>query len=482
MKKIWNILFCAAFLLMLLIPLCLTDFRTDVVSEIDNRRLTEFPVLGEGDFSEGMEDYVSDRIGGRNLMIRAYAQLNDKLFHELTHPTYTYGQDGYIFFNMHDNIPYGDYHRTYAEMVAKLQEYCQERGIRFYFLFEPEKISVYRRYLPEGVNYEDEWVDTMLDYMDQLGVNCMDNTEVLIQRSQTEQVFNRQYDAGHWNELGCFYGTNTLLARIHEDIPEVTELTMDLFDITTDVAATLPNSEFVVNEEIPRFHTKTPYENIADAYRSELDQNPSYPYFHYLVNQSEGAEELPRMLVFQGSYYNSRPQYLINDASEYIAIHNYQNVLNIDEYCNIFQPDVVILEVAEYTLMDRYFDSAVMAAMDLNPALADTALPLEEQVTAALADTVQLPETTELSVEDGSAIDRAVLDRLFPESRYGWLVSDTGIYDLRRNEDGYYEACVNRGALDGDVTLVVEEMDGSRYRIPLTVTHWEDIELTSDGQ
>ncbi|MEI3142027.1 MAG: hypothetical protein V8S77_01980 [Oscillospiraceae bacterium] len=68
---------------------------------------------------------------------------------------------------------------------------------------------------------------------------------------------------------------------------------MDLFDITTDVAATLPNSEFVVNEEIPRFHTKTPYENIADAYRSELDQNPSYPYFHYLVNQSEGAEELP---------------------------------------------------------------------------------------------------------------------------------------------------------------------------------------------
>ena len=95
---------------------------------------------------------------------------------------------------------------------------------------------------------------------------------------------------------------------------------------------------------------------------------------------------------------------------------------------------------------------------------------------------MQLPETTELSVEDGSAIDRAVLDRLFPESRYGWLVSDTGIYDLRRNEDGYYEACVSRGALDGDVTLVVEEMDGSRYRIPLTVTHWEDIEFTSDGQ
>ncbi|MEI3142028.1 MAG: hypothetical protein V8S77_01985 [Oscillospiraceae bacterium] len=35
-------------------------------------------------------------------------------------------------------------------------------------------------------------------------------------------MFNRQYDAGHWNELGCFYGTKHLLARIHEDIPEVT--------------------------------------------------------------------------------------------------------------------------------------------------------------------------------------------------------------------------------------------------------------------
>ncbi|MEI3142026.1 MAG: hypothetical protein V8S77_01975 [Oscillospiraceae bacterium] len=61
-------------------------------------------------------------------------------------------------------------------------------------------------------------------------------------------------------------------------------------------------------------------------------------------------------------------------------------------------------------------------------------------------------------------------------------MSDPSIYDLRRDEDGDDEACVSRGALDGDVTLAVEEMDGSRYRIPLTVTHWEDIWLTSDGQ
>ena len=39
---------------------------------------------------------------------------------------------------------------------------------------------------------------------------------------------------------------------------------------------------------------------------------------------------------------------------EYIGVHDYQNVLNLDYYFNIFQPSIVF-EVAEYTFSDSYF-------------------------------------------------------------------------------------------------------------------------------
>lgn len=44
-----------------------------------------------------------------------------------------------------------------------------------------------------------------------------------------------------------------------------------------------------------------------------------------------------------------------NSFGEYIAVHNYENVINMEYYFEMFQPDCVIFEVAEYAVSNAFF-------------------------------------------------------------------------------------------------------------------------------
>ncbi|MEG0826055.1 MAG: hypothetical protein RR404_01155 [Bacilli bacterium] len=45
---------------------------------------------------------------------------------------------------------------------------------------------------------------------------------------------------------------------------------------------------------------------------------------------------MPKVLVYQGSYLNGRYKYFESNFKEYIAVHNYDNIINFDYYFNIF--------------------------------------------------------------------------------------------------------------------------------------------------
>lgn len=470
MKKYVNIIYIAIFLALLIIPVVTLNNTPNYVSEIDNRQLVEFPKLGVNDFTSGFEAYLQDRIGGRNQMVNAYAVLNDRVTGELEHPSYTYGKDGYVFFKIHNNITYNDYHKTFAETVLKLQQYCEDRGVNFYLLFDPEKISVYRRYLPEGVNYDDSWVGELLSYMAELGVHYVDNTEYLTKLSYTENVFNVQYDAGHWNDLGCFYATNQLFKRIHEDIPAVTEMDKDIFNIGNGIAETLPVSEFKINEEVPVFSLKQPYEDITEEYAGEVDIDPRYPHFHYIINMAEGAESLPKALFFQGSYYNRGPQFFVNGTSECIGVHNYQNALNIDYYFNIFKPELVVLDIAEYTISTSYFDYDTMRSLCLNPALFDYSADIPSQIAELKSNTPAKTDAVSASIKHGMKIDRISVASGLENAEFAYALFDDSVIDLKRNADGSFYADVLGGEDCSSACLYVVCENGESYIQPLSLT------------
>ena len=107
-------------------------------------------------------------------------------------------------------------------MVKSIQDYCDERGVPFLFVFEPAKPAIYTDKLADGINYDREWVDLFFSELDKRGVNYLDNTETLRRaREEGVEVFNRKYDANHWNDLGAFYGTQKILERLSSVFPSL---------------------------------------------------------------------------------------------------------------------------------------------------------------------------------------------------------------------------------------------------------------------
>lgn len=436
--RILRITAAVLFAVIILTPLLTFNFEENAVSLIDNRELTKNPFssASSGDLTVNIQSYVNDRIGLRDNMILAYTVLHDKLFNMMEHPTYIYGRDGYIFGrSVNTNHTYSEYHEAFADMIAMIQEYCENRNVPFLFVFTPAKYSVLTEYLPAGINYDRSWVDSFFEALDERGVRYLDNTKTLREKTdEGEAVFNQKYDANHWNDLGAFYGTNAILRELKKDIPAIHINDPDELTISETLKTSLPVSEFPIHEMVPEITvTSQANSDETDVYKSELELHPSYTSFGYYRNEERMSEGAPRALVFQGSYLNNFGQkYFANAFGEYIHVHDYQNITDFAYYFNIFEPECVIFEVAEYTFSEGYFSYNKMTAMDLNPVLADL-------LAGDITRETRVSDSADLVIERGNTLTklRWICDEPFD---YAWLTLDRE-YDMKK-ADGAYEVTV----------------------------------------
>ncbi len=453
------------FVLILLVPMVLFDFREGVVSEIDNRPLAENPLLSleEGNLHKRLQEYVNDRIGLRDEMILGYTVLNDRLFGKMVHPSYIYGKDGYVFGAGRDRITFSDYHVQFANMILQLQEYCRERGIVFVMAFDPAKPAVLQSYLPEGYNYNRDWVDELFAPLDEYGVNYVDNTQLLTElQSQGTVVFNQKYDANHWNSLGAWYGVNNILKRLQQELPNTHLTGQEELVISQKLQTSLPVSQFPIYEYVPDIKVQNETENRTAAYDAEVVRDSQYRAFGYYYNEARALEGAPRALVFQGSYMNSSNangyQYFANAFSEYVYVHDYANILNLQYYINIFQPECVIFEVAEYTINNTYFNYSAMKELDLN-----SALPKDRDWSTVPA---QQMEEGQLLVEEGNSL--TVLTWVTEEhDGHAWLLCGDAVYDWIPCEGGYTLTLHKQAYAENadSLTILVQTADGQWKRI-----------------
>lgn len=466
MKKL-HIATIILFFAVLLIPIVTFEWGNSVVSEIDNRMLTENPFgqnLGVSDTIKQLDPYVKDRIGLRTGMIRAYTRLSDSIFGEMVHPTYTYGQDGYVFFRATGGGPHmGEYHRQFAAMVAEIQRYCDERNIPFVFVFNPAKTSVLSDKLAEGINYNNGWVEEFLKLLDEYGVRYVDNTVILKEKTSAgEAVFNQQYNAGHWNDLGAFYGINAVLEQLQSDFPNLHVNSKDDFEITQKLNTTLMVSEFPINEYEPIFTAKEAFLDISSELCGEVQMDEQYKTFAYRVNEAQKKQGAPKALVFQGSYINGMGyKFLANSFGEYIAVHDYQNVLNMPYYFNIFQPDCVIFEVAEYVFSDSYFSREGIKNFRLNSSLDKyEKLPRTEKKAAELS----------VSTEKGHALTQITVEDLPQDTLSAYLIMNGVTYDFLSRDDGSWSLSIlNENCCTDGMEIIAVDTSESVY----TCYKWE---------
>lgn len=413
---------------MILLPVFFFNLEPNSVSEIDNRTLTENPFTLDGDLTENIENYVNDRVGFRDEMITAYTVLNDQLFGKMVHPSYQYGKDGYVFgAGITTTNSFGEFHLAFADMVAEIQKYCEDRGVTFLFVFNPAKPAVYPDKLAEGICYNREWVSDFFDALDARGVTYLDNTETMVSlREQGIVGYNQKYDANHWNDTGAFYGTKRILEKLSELRSDIHINTEEEFEIGEKLESSLLVSKFPIHEYVPEYSLRTTLTSRYSEYFGELELHPKHQNFGYYVNSSQSVADTPKTLVFQGSFMNTRGyKFMANAFREYIHVHDYENVIDFPYYFNIFQPECVIFEVAEYTLSTTYFNLANMKAIAYQP----TWSSVDGEV--QILDSAEL----DLQVEKGQTLTTIRWNTDVPYT-YVWLDLEDS-YDMESVEGGY---------------------------------------------
>lgn len=354
-RKITDITAIILFLACLIVPLLLFNTKENQVSPIDNTMLPELSdIRSSENITADIDDYISSRIGLRTEAITAYQYINDCLFDELMHPSYTYGTDGYVFFNMPDEKEDKKYLRTFVSYIADMQKYCKKNDIEFLYCINPNKTQIYPDKLPKGANLTFFRQNYLLSQLEDKNINYIDNTTILSEAAKAGvAVFNKKYDAGHWNETGAYIGISNILSKLHETNPIIHVNSEEEFTKTEVVNEFLPMSYFRINEPTTVYERKN--SEVIDVTSSDTDIqiNETYNDFTHYVNPSH--PEYPRILVFRGSYFLGKEKFMNESFSESVFVHSYHNILNMEYYIERYNPDIVLFESVEYATIKKYF-------------------------------------------------------------------------------------------------------------------------------
>jgi hypothetical protein len=447
--------------LILLLPLSRLNTEVKVISTIDNKYLTEFPniVQGYSSFMNQLNDYLTDRLGGRGRLIQLNGVLNDKLFNYLEHSLYEYGKDNYVFFKVERFEEDFDFLDLFTNHLLKIQDYCSERDVPFVYILNPAKWSVYTDYLPKGYLYQNDRLNYFQELLKTKGINHVDATEGLVALVKTEQVFNRKYDAGHWNARGAFYSVNMLLEKMNEY--EVSILPNKLEDYRVDevLEKYYPVSNILVNEYVPKFsQVESNWEYVGTDFSDELIISNQ---FKTLIRTISAVENDVRLLMFQGSGFNGQGHRFIASAvKSYQSIHNYQNLIDFDYYFNLFKPTFVVVNSAEYATTEGYFSKIRLEEKQFNPIL---------DVTSFIDSNKKIEPS---KITNGTYLTTIWFD--IDDIRYGYLADNKNVYDLIHSEENDWCFSAFQSAIDIENSVLYLVMDnGEKISFKLSIPELE---------
>ena len=425
MKKI-NMLKIIMFLFIILVPIVTFNLKKDVVSEIDNRKLMNIEDIFTGDdLTKGIEGFIDDRIGLRNKMVNAYNRSMDVLFDEMVHPNYQYGHDDYVFSKVEEVKFDSEFQEVFAIFIKSFQEYCESRGIGFLYAVEPSKEIIYSEYLPKGYQYSNDNIDYFLSLLEDNNVNLTNNIHNLLKYKDEALLYDKEYDARHWNETGAIIGVSEILKDLNNLDSRVGGFDINRYYSEEKVNTFLPNSNFSIDEKTITYNLKNDNSQIINDFDSEIKMDSNYHNFYHYKNYEN--KEGPRILIFAGSYFNDKEKFLIDNFSEIIKVHNYRNVVNYEYYINIFKPDIVLFESTEYTHMNYYFPLNEMKYKIVNKNLKEYNDLIKDNFVSIAFDELE---------KSGDKITSIKIPIESNELLYAYANINNRVLDLKINTDG----------------------------------------------
>ncbi len=232
-----NILFAAAFLLVLFIPVITTNRENGGLSKDENRYLARRATLVKDDgslneaFASDFENWINDNIGLRSVLVRLNAGLQYRVFGNLSSAgtgssdfylgpkgEFNYAEKEMLVDYQHKNLYSQEQLDETAAAYQKIKDTLEARGIRYYYLQCRDKHSIYPEQFMTSVNQygEESLVDQVMKNLKaNTTVEVIDTTGVLKEGKTEGETFGRYTDPSHWTEFGAYLAYRQLMEELN---------------------------------------------------------------------------------------------------------------------------------------------------------------------------------------------------------------------------------------------------------------------------
>ena len=350
----------------------------------EKRALAEFPSLSEGDeFFTDLNTWFDDHIPFRLRLISAKKKITQKIeqvYRKKVHPFLSklstpdwydspeysdrktwddpylaplednyavYGRGDWLFYSGELCTPYftgtnllsEETEQDWLKKLSALQEYCEERGIRFLVAVAPNKEQVYPEYVP---NYYIETADKRENrverFLQENGISFRYLLNDLIEAKPLYECYMRQDT--HWNNAGAYAAFHAIMGEFGIEVPKL----QDIEVITTTM----------IGGDLSNFcGYSTRYPAYSIPYRKDVailsDEKQTFS-GNGAVEVIETASENPAHFVMVGdSFRDVILKFFIPEFSRVTSIHRdaIKEDAALQEIASLKEGDVLLLLAVE---------------------------------------------------------------------------------------------------------------------------------------
>ncbi len=317
-------------------------------------------------FPEGFDAWFADRFALRPLMIRLHSTIYIRGLSLSPNDRFLLGKNGWVF---RAGSGYLESYRTTRAMekgrlrawrknLMYKRRFLGKRGIRYAFLFAPQKSTIYPEELPDWLTRigSVSRLDMFLDHMrENSRVHVFDVRPAILEAKRREEVY---YPLGsHWNDLGAFAAYEAIAEKLQKWYPEISPTSRD------DMQLTLledPGDDFSGGLYFEGRKQDNPMLRRVGQPRPPIQYKDAGGGTVYQVYEF-GPPDAPRAVLLKDSFSNWLGPFLAPHFSRLVLIFDSLDGNQLDpererERVLAEEPDIVLEELAEWALVTRWPD------------------------------------------------------------------------------------------------------------------------------
>lgn len=373
--KISNYIITIIFIGLLISVMIITVIKPKkVYSYYENRGMTPIPefskeTLIDGTYFNDMESYLIDHCAFRESMVKLDIWLDLKLKRPMINDV-VIQDDILLQWNNFENVNKAEIDKQaefMADNLLKINNTINSYGGYFCYAAVPCQYayfeSEYPSYLNSREEYTKESLSSLRNYMNKNNLNFIDMGEVFDKLGNKEDYYSKVDN--HYTLYGAYETYKSIIGKINSDtnfnleFPDgdniifEEEPTYYLGSRLRKIMNLWPGEERLVKA---KFKKDIPFTRMDNSVTTEATMYPEGPneYNHVLYSYYMGGdipetfintkrEDLPSVLIYGDSFTNAVECLMYYSFDEMRSVDlRYYNEMSLEEYINLYKPDVVI--------------------------------------------------------------------------------------------------------------------------------------------